>query len=94
MGARFRLRKGFSLNGFSPAAQVILKAMKHYGMIIADNGSDWYFQGTMDSRWTNALLDQLKTVPASAFVAVDESACMVSPDSGQAAAGPSCPIPS
>jgi hypothetical protein len=84
MGARFRLRKGFSLNGFSPAAQVILKAMKHYGMIVADNGSDWYFQGTMDSRWTNALLDQLKTIPASAFVAVDESACMVSPNSGQA----------
>jgi hypothetical protein len=63
---------------------VILKAMKHYGMIVADNGSDWYFQGTMDSRWTNALLDQLKTIPASAFVAVDESACMVSPDSAQA----------
>ena len=84
MGARFRLRKGFSLNGFSPAAQVILKAMKHYGMILADNGSDWYFQGTMDSRWTNALLDQLKTIPASAFVAVDESACMVSQNSAQA----------
>ncbi|MFL5737661.1 MAG: hypothetical protein ACJ76P_10015 [Actinomycetota bacterium] len=87
MGARFRLRKGFSLKGFSPAAQVILKAMKHYGMILADNGSDWYFQGTMDSRWKNSLLDQLKTVPASAFVAVDESGCMVSPGSAKA----SCP---
>ena len=85
MGARFRLRKGFSVKGFSVDAQVILKAMKHYGMIVADNGSDWYFQGTMDSRWTNGLLDQLKTIPASAFVTVDESACMVSPDSGKAA---------
>jgi hypothetical protein len=87
MGARFRLRMGFSLHGFSPDAQVILKAMKHYGMFVADNGSDWYFQGTEDSRWTDALLDQLKTVPASAFVAVDESACRVSPNSGAA----SCP---
>ena len=84
MGARFRLRRGFSLKRFSPAAQVILKAMKRYGMIVADNGSDWYFQGTMDTRWKNSLLDQLKTIPASAFVAVDESGCMVSPDSAKA----------
>ena len=87
MGARFRLRKGFSLNGFSADAQVILRAMKRYGMIVADNGSDWYFQGTMDPRWTNALLDQLKTIPASAFVAVDESSCQVAGNSGAA----SCP---
>ena len=84
MGARFRLRASFDISGFSTDAQVILTAMQHYGMIVADNGSDWYFQGTMDSRWTNALLDQLKTIPASAFVAVDESACMVSLNSAQA----------
>jgi hypothetical protein len=84
MGARFRLRNGFGLKGFSADAQVILRAMKHYGMIVADNGSDWFFQGTRDGRWTDGLLDQLKTVPASAFVAVDESACMVAPNSGEA----------
>jgi hypothetical protein len=56
-------------------------------MIVTDNGSDWYFQGTMDSSWKNSLLDQLKTIPASAFVAVDESGCMVSRDSAKA----SCP---
>ena len=60
---------------------------KRYGLFLADNGTNWYFQGTEDSRWTDRLLDQLKTVPASAFEAVDESACQVSPDSGHA----SCP---
>ena len=87
MGARFRLKAGFDLSGFSPKARVVLRAMKRYGLILADNGSDWYFQGTRDRRWRNALLDQLKTVPASAFEAVDVSSCMVDPDSAQA----SCP---
>ena len=87
MGARFRLKASFSLAGFSRPAKVILRAMKRYGLFLADNGTNWYFQGTEDSRWTDRLLDQLKTVPASAFEAVDESACQVSPDSGQA----SCP---
>jgi hypothetical protein len=77
MGARFRLKAGFSLKRFSPAARVILRAMKHYGLVLADNGSDWYFQGTRDRRWTDRLLDQLKTVPASAFQAVDVSSCRV-----------------
>jgi hypothetical protein len=58
--------------------------MQQYGMFVADNGSDWYFQGALDGHWRNALLDELKSVPASAFEAVDESACVVSPDSGRA----------
>jgi hypothetical protein len=94
MGARFRLRSGFGLAGFSDGAKVVLRAMKHYGLIVADNGSDWYFQGATDDRWTDGLLDDLKSVPASAFVAVDESACKVSPDSGAFAYGPGCPAPS
>jgi hypothetical protein len=84
MGARFRLRASFDLSGFSPKARVILRAMKRYGLIVADNGSNWYFQGTRDGRWRNGLLDQLKSVPASEFEAVDASACMVDPDSGRA----------
>jgi hypothetical protein len=84
MGARFRLRSDFDLTGFSPKATVILRAMQRYGLLLADNGSDWYFQGTVDAHWRNGLLDQLKTVPASAFEAVDESACMVDADSGRA----------
>jgi hypothetical protein len=84
MGARFRLKASFDLSGFSPKARVILRAMKRYGLILADNGSNWYFQGTRDDRWRNRLLDQLKSVPASAFEAVDESACMVRAGSGRA----------
>jgi hypothetical protein len=84
IGARFRLDATFDLSRFSPRARVILRAMKRYGLILADNGSNWYFQGTRDDRWQNRLLDQLKSVPASAFEAVDASACMVDPDSGRA----------
>jgi hypothetical protein len=84
MGARFRMKASFSLAGFSRPAKVILRAMKRYGFLLADNGSNFYFQGTQDSRWTDALLDQLKTIPGSAFEAVDESACQVSADSAQA----------
>ena len=84
MGARFRLRAGFDLSGFSPRARTILRAMQRYGLMLADNGSSWYFQGARDGHWTNTLLDQLKTVPASAFEAVDVSGCMVDVDSGEA----------
>jgi hypothetical protein len=93
MGARFRLKRGFALKGASPDAKVILTAMKHYGLIVADNGSDWYFQGEVNGHWTNGLMDQLKRIPASAFVAVDESGCRVKPNSALAAAGPKCPVP-
>jgi hypothetical protein len=93
MGARFRLRSGFRLAGFSDETKVVLRAMQRYGMIVADNGSDWYFQGATDERWTDGLLDELKSVPASAFVAVDESACKDSPDSGVFAYGRGCPAP-
>ncbi len=87
MGARFRLKAGFDISGYNPQIQVILQAMKTYGLILADTGANWFFQGTEDQRWSNKVLDQLKTVPARAFQAVDESACRVSADSAQA----SCP---
>ncbi|HXX91401.1 MAG TPA: hypothetical protein VEI83_14375 [Acidimicrobiales bacterium] len=99
MGARFRLRASFDISGYSPQAQVILRAMQHYGLILADNGSNWYFGGSADPNWPQSLVDELKTVPASAFDAVDESSLMVSPDSGQArqpdaVAPPPAPAPS
>jgi len=93
MGARFRLRASFDTSHYGPGAQTILRAMQHYGLIVADNGSDWYFQGEVNANWTNALMDQLKTVPSSQFVAVDESGCRVGPDSGEFAYGPLCPAP-
>jgi hypothetical protein len=50
--------------------------------VLADNGSPWYFQGSADARWPDALISQLKTVPASAFEAVDTSSLRVSANSG------------
>jgi hypothetical protein len=95
MGARFRLKSGFNISTFNAQTQVVLTAMKHYGLIVADNGSNWYFQGTTDSGWNNepyaTMVSQLKTIPASAFEAVDESSLMIDPNSGQAAQpGPAC----
>ena len=87
MGARFRLSASFDTSRLRPDTQVVLAAMKRYGLILADNGSDWFFQGTAENGWSTAMLDELKSVPASAFQAVDESSLMVSPDSGQVRTG-------
>jgi hypothetical protein len=71
MGLRVRLKRTFDISGFRPNVRVILTAMQHYGMILADNGSNFYFQGDADPAWPDADISQLKTVPASAFEAVD-----------------------
>ena len=84
MGARFRLKADYDISGYSAQAQVVLRAMQQYGLILADNGSNWYFGGTADDNWPIALVDELKQVPASAFEAVDESSLMIDPNSGQA----------
>jgi hypothetical protein len=83
MGQRFRLRADFDISGFSPQVQVILRALKKYGMFLADNGSAWYLSGVPDERWDNDVLHELHQVPGSAFEAVDESALMRNPNSGQ-----------
>jgi hypothetical protein len=83
MGARFRLKAGYNLSTFSPEAQVVLRALQHYGLILADNGSNWFFSGTEDANWPDSLLTELKSVPASQFEAIDESSLMVSPDSAR-----------
>jgi len=70
MGTRLRLRAGYGLGRFSGGAKVIAKAMKHYGLIVADNGSNWYFSGSSDRRWDDENLDQLKRIPGSAFQVV------------------------
>jgi hypothetical protein len=56
--------------------------MKHYGLVLADNGSPWYFQGEGTKGWPSGLIEELKTIPARAFVAVDTSSLMVKPSSG------------
>lgn len=82
MGARFRLKASYAINpNLRVDTRTVLIAMKRHGLVLADNGSPWFFQGTMDHRWPEALLDQLKAIPASAFEAVDTSSLMISRDS-------------
>ena len=70
MGLRLRLNAGFSLAGYHGQALVVLRALQRYGLIVADNGSPWYITGAPDPRWKDEDLNQLKTVPGSAFEAV------------------------
>ncbi|MGH2913056.1 MAG: hypothetical protein ACRDJ3_11345 [Solirubrobacteraceae bacterium] len=74
MGLRLRLKASFSLVGYRGEALVVLRALKHYGLIVADNGSSWYITGAPDPRWSDEDLDQLKRVPGSAFEAVKTGA--------------------
>ena len=67
MGMRLRLKASFDISGFSAANQAILTAMKNYGMIVADNGSNMYFQGAPDARWDDDDLSALKAIDASNF---------------------------
>ena len=70
MGLRLRLRADYDLSRFDGGARVILEALKKYGMLLADNGTSWFISGATDPRWDDQDLDQLKTVPGSAFEAV------------------------
>lgn len=70
MGMRVRLKASFDLSGFSPAMQVILRALKRYGMIVADNGSNWYISGAPDPRWSDEELSTLKALKGSDFEVV------------------------
>ena len=70
MGLRLRLRADYDITGFRGEARVILEALKRYGLIVADNGTSWFITGATDSRWNDEDLNQLKTVPGSAFEAV------------------------
>jgi hypothetical protein len=74
MGTRLRLKTGYGLGGFSGGAKVIAEALKRYGMIVADNGSNWFFSGTSDRRWDDENLSQLKRIPGSAFEIVRSAA--------------------
>jgi hypothetical protein len=94
MGLRLRLKGDFDLTPFSPPVQVILRALKKYGMILADNGSAWYVSGVPDSRWDDDMLvNELRRVKGSDFEAVDTAAMMVNPNSGAALTIQSAPAP-
>ncbi|HKD75439.1 MAG TPA: hypothetical protein VKB76_08090, partial [Ktedonobacterales bacterium] len=85
MGLRLRLKANVDISSFPPQCRVILAALKRYGMIVADNGSNWFFTGAPDSRWNDDDLNQLKTVPGSDFEVVNAAGLQVDPNSGQAA---------
>jgi hypothetical protein len=70
MGLRLRLKRSFSLAGFHGESLIVLRALKRYGLIVADNGSSWYITGAPDPRWNDEDLEQIKRVPGSAFEAV------------------------
>ena len=71
MGLRVRLKADFDMDGYSPRMRVILRAMQRYGMILADNGSPWYFSGVSDVRWDDDELNQLKDLRGSDFEVVN-----------------------
>lgn len=85
MGQRFRLKASYDITRFSPPVRTILQAMKTYGIILADNGSNWYVTGTHDVRWDDEVLSEIDQVKGHDFEAVDVSSLQVDPDSGQAA---------
>ncbi|MCA1701071.1 MAG: hypothetical protein LC790_20105, partial [Actinobacteria bacterium] len=70
MGLRLRLKSSYPVGAYHGQARVIVTALKRYGMIVADNGSDWFITGSADRRWNDEDLSQLKRVPGSAFEAV------------------------
>ena len=85
MGMRVRLRSDFDTGGFSPEVRVILEALKKYGMILADNGGDWFISGEPDERWNDdVLVAELYRVKGADFEVVDTSSLMLDPDSGRA----------
>ena len=85
MGIRVRLKASVDISGFSPVNQVILTALRKYGMFLADNGSSWFVSGAPDNRWDDDELHALTQLSGSDFEVVDESSLMVDPDSGEAA---------
>jgi len=74
MGMRVRLKASFDISGFSEANQVVLRALKKYGMMVADNGSDWYISGVADARWDDDELRELKGIEGGNFEVVEMGA--------------------
>jgi hypothetical protein len=85
MGQRFRLKPSVNISAYSSTNQIILRALKTYGMVLADNGSNWFLSGAPDDRWDNDELRELQNgIRGSDFEAVDVSSLKISEDSGQA----------
>jgi hypothetical protein len=84
MGERFRLKASFDISPYPADVQVILRAMKKYGIILADNGSAWFISGKPDPRWNDDNLHAFSSLLGSNFEAVDATVLRISSDSGAA----------
>lgn len=84
MGTRFRLKASYDISGFPAEVQVLLRALKKYGMIVADNGQSWFLTGATDSRWNDDVWATIKRIKGTDIEAVDASSLMISPNSAQA----------
>jgi len=73
MGLRVRLKASVDISGFGPQARVVLTALKHYGMILADNGSPWFITGVPDGRWNDDELHRFHELTGADFEVVDTS---------------------
>ena len=83
MGARFRLKVDYDISDFPHEMQIILQAMKSYGIVLADNGSNWYISGVPDERWDNDMLHLLDVLTGNDFEAVDTLVLMVDANSAE-----------
>ena len=93
MGQRFRLKASYDISSYPAPVQVILQALKTYGMILADNGTSWHISGVGDESWDDDTMHAMTNVTGDNFEAVDESGLMVNYNSGQAASSPPPPTP-
>ena len=93
MGAWLRLKASYDISGYSAHNQVILRALKKHGMVLADNGSSLFMSGAPDPGWNDSDLNALRAVPGSAFEAVDVSSLKVSSTSYAVSGGAPPPPP-
>jgi len=85
MGQRFRLKASFDITPYPRNVQVILRAMQVYGVVLADNGSNWFISGVPDDRWNNdELVSRLRQIIGDNFEAIDSSSLLIDSNSGQA----------
>lgn len=82
MGLRLRLKNGYDVSGHSPQVRALLRGLKKYGMLLADNGSNWYLTGIPHGSWTDSLVEEFHSIPGSQFEVVNVASLIVDPDSG------------
>jgi len=83
-GARFRLKASFDISGYDPRTQVVLRALKKYGLVLSSQGGSWFLQGASDPGWADVVISQLQGITGNNFEAVDTAPLMINVNSGQA----------